>query len=110
MVRFWLALVLVLVVLAGGARAELQSLFPRNEEIPDTVTRAGLFAPTGNQGFFAPLPERAERVRVRPSPAGPELRRLIAFCRSSRAPKPDRQVIMRCNMVQVSGPPPCPHK
>jgi hypothetical protein len=70
MVRFWLALVLVLVVLAGGARAELQSLFPRNEEIPDTVTRAGLFAPTGNQGFFAPLPERAERVRVSPLASG----------------------------------------
>lgn len=68
MVRFWLALVLV--VLAGGARAELQSLFPRNEEIPDTVTRAGLFAPTGNQGFFAPLPERAERVRVSPLASG----------------------------------------
>lgn len=68
MVRFWLALVLV--VLAGGARAELQSLFSRNEEIPYTVTRAGLFAPTGHQGFFAPLPERAERVRVSPLASG----------------------------------------
>lgn len=57
-------------MLVGGARAELQSLFPRNEEIPDTVTRAGLFAPTGNQGFFAPLPERAERVHVSPLASG----------------------------------------
>jgi len=65
MVRIWL--VLVLVVLAGGVRAELQSLFPRGEDDTDTVTRAGLFAPAGNMGFFAPLPER---VRISPLASG----------------------------------------
>lgn len=64
MVRIWLALVLV--VMAGGARAELQSLFPRGDDTPDTVTRAGLFAPNANQGFFDAIPDRAQRIRVAP--------------------------------------------
>ncbi|MCF2872951.1 hypothetical protein L0664_17940 [Octadecabacter sp. G9-8] len=68
MVRVWLALVLV--VWAGSVRAELQSLFPRSDTAPDTVTRAGLFAPSGNVGFFAPLPERTQRIRVSPMASG----------------------------------------
>jgi muramidase (phage lysozyme) len=74
MVRIWVALVLV--VLAGGVRAELQSLFPRGEGA-DTVSRASLFvSPEDNIGFFAPLPQRAiptspaERITLAPMVGG----------------------------------------
>lgn len=56
MVRKWL--VLVCVVLAGNAQAELNSLFPRNDADPATATRASLFTPDARLGFFAPLPDR----------------------------------------------------
>ena len=56
MVRIWLALVLVIV--AGGARAELQSLFPRGDDNGNSVTRASLFTSNDPIEFFAPLPDR----------------------------------------------------
>jgi len=64
MVRFWLALALY-VAIAGGARAELQSLFPRADGAPDTVTRASLFAPSGDQGyqFIPPTLRRVAQIR-----------------------------------------------
>jgi len=59
MVRLYLVIVLVLV--AGGVRAELQSLFPKAADTPAAVTRASLFAPqSSNLGFFAPMPARPD--------------------------------------------------
>ncbi|MBU2991610.1 hypothetical protein Q4555_15775 [Octadecabacter sp. 1_MG-2023] len=56
MVRVLLALVML--CCAGGARAELQSLFPSAPSQDTQVTRASLFSPDPQVGFFAPLPER----------------------------------------------------
>ena len=61
MVRIWLALGILLNV--GTAHAELNSLFPRPTHAPEIATRASLFAPDNQIGFFAPLPE--------PSPTAP---------------------------------------
>lgn len=59
MIRLYL--VLALIVIAGGVRAELQSLFPKPAAATNTVTRAGLFASQPqSEGFFAPLPPRIE--------------------------------------------------
>jgi len=59
MVRIAIFLVLLL---SGPARAELNSLFMQGQQRDDTqvdgTTQAGLFAPSGDQGLFAPLPER----------------------------------------------------
>jgi muramidase (phage lysozyme) len=66
MVRIWLALVLI--VVASGVRAELQSLFPRGEGTANTVTRASLFTSSDSIGFFAPLPGREEDVTVAVAP------------------------------------------
>ena len=63
MVRTGLALVLVLG--AGMAQAELSSLFPTTAP-PETTTRASLFAPSGDQGFFAPLPAPIATASVQP--------------------------------------------
>lgn len=60
MVRIYLALVLILT--AGGVRAELQSLYPRTEAATQTATRASLFAPNPQMGFFAPLTDRVAPV------------------------------------------------
>lgn len=57
MVRIWLALGIVLS--AGTVHAELNSLFPRSTVAPEIATRASLFAPNPQMGFFAPLPEPA---------------------------------------------------
>jgi hypothetical protein len=62
MVRI-LCLALALVVGAGMARAEFNSLFPQAHATLETATRASLFTPDARIGFFAPLPERtAPRV------------------------------------------------
>lgn len=58
MKQIWLTLGLMLVV-AGSARAELSSLFPGAGAGAGSATRASLFAPSGDQGFFAPLPDRS---------------------------------------------------
>lgn len=49
---------LIVMILATGAQAELQSLFPRADASGGTVTRASLFSQDARIGFFAPLPER----------------------------------------------------
>ncbi len=64
MVRIYL--VLVLVLCAGGVRAELNSLFPKPDEAPELATRASLFAPTPRMGFFAPLPDRSPPALIAP--------------------------------------------
>jgi hypothetical protein len=65
MVRI-LRLALVLTVVAGLARAELSSLFPRANASPETATRASLFVPDARMGFFAPLPDRIAPTSVAP--------------------------------------------
>lgn len=66
MVRIWMALVLVLG--AGPVRAELSSLFPTSAPV-QTATRASLFVPSGELGFFAPLPQPITPAIV-PPPSG----------------------------------------
>lgn len=63
MVRVWMALAFV-VVATGGAHAEMSSLFPRSDTVPETATRASLFAPDASMGFFAPLPDRIPALGV----------------------------------------------
>lgn len=64
--RIWLAVLGI--VWASGLHAELNSLFPREGDRDDSLTNASLFAPSGDQGFFAPLPERAStRIAIIPS-------------------------------------------
>jgi len=63
MVRIWL--VVVMMLSAGAVRAELNSLFPRPAEAPEIATRASLFAPNPQMGFFAALPEG--RSAIEPS-------------------------------------------
>lgn len=58
MVRL-LVVIWAMVLCGGTASAELNSLFPRSERAASSVTRASLFAPSGDQGFFAPLPDRS---------------------------------------------------
>lgn len=54
---------IVLMLACGPARAELNSLFvqraqPEGGVVVAFATRSSLFVPNGEQGFFAPLPER----------------------------------------------------
>lgn len=51
-------LCLVLCVVAGGARAELSSLFPGAGTRPDAATPASLFTSDRAAGLFAPFPDR----------------------------------------------------
>ena len=70
MVRIWL--ILGMIIGADAAHAELSSLFPTAAP-PETATRASLFAPSGDQGFFAPLPNPPSAVSSRiPSGTGSE--------------------------------------
>lgn len=64
MVRVFL--ILILVWGATGARAELASLFPSAQTSDTEVTRASLFTPDRQMGFFAPLPERVATAPVAP--------------------------------------------
>ena len=84
MVRIYLVLVVMLG--ANAASAELSSLFPRSEP-PETATRASLFAPSGDQGFFAPLPDPPAAVSFRtPSGTGSEpIDRLLSLIARAEA-------------------------
>lgn len=64
MVRMILALVVMWG--AGDARAEMASLFPSEQTSGNLVTRASLFKPDSQAGFFAPLPDNTVRT-VTPS-------------------------------------------
>ena len=63
-------LVLVLMVWAGMAQAELSSLFPGAGAPPDTATRASLFVPDRDSGMFAALPDRTPARVVAPIGTG----------------------------------------
>lgn len=52
-------LMVLMMVIAQGARAELSSLFPGAGVAPDAATPASLFSPNDDVGMFAPLPDRA---------------------------------------------------
>jgi hypothetical protein len=63
-------LVLVLMVWAGMAEAELSSLFPGAGTQPDTATRASLFVPDRDSGMFAAIPDRTPTRVVAPIGTG----------------------------------------
>ena len=62
-----------LVLCAGSAQAEINSLFAqsmRNDTVEKASARAGLFVPSGDEGMFAPLPERASAPERSPAVVG----------------------------------------